>query len=126
MIFYFFYKWFFWPGPASTEGDRPPTNPEIRVRFPLPKQMDVSFPPWQLKCRTLIIQNFSGKEIVQRHLLDKKWSSSLFCMKRNLPTNWLYDVSILASGNIIIHTLLRNSTTKKSTLATFFSTSLQD
>ena len=29
------------PGPASTVGDRPPTNPEIRVRFPpSPKQME--------------------------------------------------------------------------------------
>ena len=30
------------PGPASSEEDRPPTNPAIRVRLSL-KQMDISF-----------------------------------------------------------------------------------
>ena len=34
------------PGPSSSEGDRPPTNPAIRVRFS-PKQMNFSFSPWQ-------------------------------------------------------------------------------
>ena len=45
-----------WPGPASTVGDRPPTNPAIRVRFPPPKQMDVSFSPVAINARCRFIR----------------------------------------------------------------------
>ena len=31
------------PGPASSEGERPSTNPVIRVRFSMAQQMDISF-----------------------------------------------------------------------------------
>ena len=62
------------PGPASTVGDRPPTNPAIRVRFPPPKQMDVSFSPVAIKCEVQIHSNYSLQrvKIGQRHLLDLK------------------------------------------------------
>ena len=46
------------PGPASTEGDRPPTNPAIRVRFP--SEADgYFFPDLAEKCVTPIYSNYS-------------------------------------------------------------------
>ena len=36
-LFYMKTKYIVEPGPASTEGERPPTNPAIRVRLPPPK-----------------------------------------------------------------------------------------
>ena len=56
------------PGPASTEGDRPPTNPAIRVRFPAETD-GCFFSPWQINARSIHLNYFSAK-IVQRHLLD--------------------------------------------------------
>ena len=77
------------PGPASTVGDRPPTNPAIRVRFPPQKQMDVSFSPVAEKCEMQIHSNYSsGKNTIigQRHLLDilESGLSVSHCMKGNV------------------------------------------
>ena len=57
----------FKPGPASTEGDRPPTNPEIQVQFP-PKQMNFSFSPWQKN---------AGPDLFKL-LFDKKYESAIY------------------------------------------------
>jgi len=51
------------PGPASTEGDRPPTNPAIRVWFPpSPTETDgCFFSPWQQNARSIHSNYFSAK-----------------------------------------------------------------
>ena len=41
------------PGPASTEGERPPTNPAIRVQFP-PEADGIFFRAMAEKCVTPI------------------------------------------------------------------------
>ena len=78
------------PGPAITEGDRPPTNPAIIVRFP-PKVDGFFFRVrGRNYTRPRLIRNilFSEKSD-QRHLLDnigKRSLHSLSVRKRNVPS----------------------------------------
>ena len=60
------------PGPASTVGERPPTNPAIRV--PFPPEADGFFFCCGNKCATSISSKkvSSAVKIVQRHLLERK------------------------------------------------------
>ena len=62
------------PGPASTVGERPPTNPAIRVRFPPEADDDTSFSPlYAILCETAIYRNtLHGENKRRRHLLEKK------------------------------------------------------
>ena len=49
------------PGPASSEEDRPPTNPAIRVRF-LTEADEYFFREWQIKMRdTALFETFLFK-----------------------------------------------------------------
>ena len=57
------------PGPASSEGKCPPTNPAIPVRFS--KQAKISFALWQKNCATSIYSNISCKNR-RRNLLEKE------------------------------------------------------
>ena len=89
------YKLLLKPGPASSEGDHPPTNPAIRVGFPL-KQMNISFSPWQKNVRPQSIRNISlREEIRKRYLLDKK-ESGIYILplheRERSPINWSYDL----------------------------------
>ena len=78
------------PGLASTEGDRPPTNPVIRVRFPPPpKQMDISFSPWHSIMRDPdLFETFSSERGNFNRSMpstgQRKRSLHLSCMKKEL------------------------------------------
>ena len=70
------------PGPASTVGDRPPTNPEIRVRFPpSPKQMESFSRRGRINARPRFSEFLFSKQIEQRHLLEKSGLQVSLCMK---------------------------------------------
>ena len=51
------------PGPASSEGKRPPTNSAIRVRFSPLQQMNISFAPWQKNMRNFDLFECSLQQI---------------------------------------------------------------
>ena len=95
------------PGPASTEGDRPPTNSAIQVRSPLPQvfcgSKHLSFQTREICLTQKFDGNFRHTDMSINHATSKKgisaicWgkkrSSSLHCMKGNVAwTNRPYDV----------------------------------
>ena len=57
------------PGPANSEGDRPPTNPAIRVRFPAETD-GCFFPAVAFNYAGPDHLNYFSAKIVQRHQLD--------------------------------------------------------
>ena len=85
------------PGPASTVGERPPTNPAIRVRFP-PETLLLSRRFTQFYARPRFIARAKRR---RRHLLEIRKvvfnSLSLYKGERS-PENLSYEVSILGSG----------------------------
>ena len=87
-----FHGWYFWhgPGPASTVGERPPTNPAIRVRFP-PETLLLSRRFTQFYARPRFIARAKRR---RRHLLETKSILQLsLCIKgKRSPENWSYDV----------------------------------
>ena len=61
------------PGPASTEGERPPTNPAIRVQFP-PEADGIFFRAVAGKMCDSDFIEFLPEKKRKRHLLDKSKS----------------------------------------------------
>ena len=65
------------PGPASSEGERPPANPAIRVQFNARskiRNVEKGFSrPWQIYCATPLcnLTQQNSQKIEQRHLLEK-------------------------------------------------------
>ena len=102
------------PGPASTVGDRPPTNSAIRVRFPLKGTKVRPSPRFflfrrDLRSQTCLTETTNYRTSSSNHATSKKKSnnpiywrklvfkSSLYEGERS-PENRSYDVSILGSG----------------------------
>ena len=79
--FYFpIHNWLWQPGPASTVGERPPTNPAIRVRFPVLLSRRVTIYRLRIYARPRFIGN-------KQHAIYWRRKSSLqlsLCMKGNV------------------------------------------
>ena len=68
-------------GPASTEEDRLPTYPVIRVQFPQ-KQMNISFAPWQ--------KNMRDPNLFESFSSVKKYESAIYWKQSGLYILPLY------------------------------------
>ena len=113
------------PGPASSEGERPSSNPAIRVRFP--KQMNISFSPWQKNMRDpdlfeTFFQRNTNNAIYWT--IVNGLQLYLWCKRERSSKNWSYDVTNLEGEHDVIYTLLRYSTITTDT-ATYYNTSSQ-
>ena len=77
------------PGPASTVEDRPPSNPAIGVR--LPPSADNVFKRTHIDGTTIYWWQWQKAKAPS---LDNSGRYNFHCTKKNIPTNWPYDVNL--------------------------------